>query len=1164
MRRVVSTLASVSLIVAGMAALASPASATPPANAEAVASGNSAFPDVPTILTANANAMVWETLNAADQPTLYAQKLDNGSLSGDPVALTGGNFTYLTQHGFQPGINLSISGSTVAAAGASFSSFGSEQQRVSLYNLATDTALNPIISGYGDGGGSLNNAVFFAGASPAGILFVNLIAANGDTPASVHVMEEDPSTDPRTITDLGVLPNASTDPTALAGVTATTSPNGSVIAYPTTLTDTQNNNAAEDSLAYVPYNGDGPSVLDTEDTGAFNNALVTGGGYAAWANYLQSFASPGCTYYTIPLDGSGNGAPTKYSPANGFCEKLAGVTDSDLVFGSFPVSGGQGTGTSAGTCPLTVQTCAYQPFATVDLLDGSVTKSSSVYALSAATDGTNLFLSKGSVLGNDPGDAGIYSATSATSAETLLLPASAKPLAADQVAISPGRVTWSDDSATSYPVSTRTFAPNGLTPTLGTPSTVAASTVAANPSGGYGVATSGGRTVYAVPAATSGGKDSLIVQEPDGSMQTVTTFTDGTPYLNNYQYPPIPGTVQVSGSNVLYLTNNPDTTTGGYIAHLYSTVTHATRTVGSAGAAFALSGGYLAWVGTDGSVMRQDIVTNATAVQLRAPTALETGQTVSINAEVAAAGDYVGWLVQECVQVDFGPCTGNTEAGYRNAATLDPATIVLTAPTTPDSGSYPATPQHIAMSDDYMLVDEVNSYFGQVGSRTLVAAKLADGTTANVTSADQYVSGAGKFAIDGSTATWIDPSGAPEIMALDTNSDAPRVLTVDAPSTVATSSAADFEVVASAALSDCTVEIKSGDTSVRTLDCSTGAADGDGIVSWDGKDADGNPVAPGSYSWTITGSNGAGALTDYDGSDSPITGTMNVVSGTHTSATWPSGITYGTAFSVKATVTGDTGTPTGTVTLKSGSSTLATGTLSSGTATLHVGGTKLTPGSHSLTLSYDGSDTFGSSSTSKTFTVAKAAARMSVSWPSSGTYGRSLSVAVRVSATGTTPTGTVRLKWGSTTLASHSLYGGKATLTVHTLRLKPGVHHTLSVSYAGSSTVSSASTSDKLWVNRATAHMSEYLHPKTVQRTAHARLRVHVWATGTTPTGTIRVYQGSTRIVTVKLTAAKHGVIVITLPKIRSLGKHKIHARYFGSTYVKSVTGSRITLRVVA
>lgn len=1139
-------------------------SATPPGNAVPVASGNSAFPDLPTLLTANANGMVWETLNAAGQPTLYAQKLDNGATSGDPVQLTGGNFTYLSAGGMVPGLNLSIAGTVVAGAGESFKSFGVEQQRVSLYDLATDTATNPIITGYGDAGG-LNDSVFFASAAPDGMLFVALVVPDSG-PSTVHVYDEDMARD--TPVDLGALPDASTDPTLLANVIGTTSPYGSVIAYPTTLTDGSGN--PEDKLAFVPYNGDGPSVLATGIRGSFDSSLMSGGGMVAWADY-QPGANGGCNYYTLPLDGSGAGSPADYNPAN-VCDTLGGVTASDLVLSPPAVLGGQ-TGDGIA-CPLTAQTCAGGKLATLDLETGAVTQSTTVDALSAASDGTSLYLSKGTTLGTTSGSAGVYKAMSASAdaAETLLLPASAKPLSADQVALSPGHITWSDDSTADYPLSTRTLTADGLSPDLGPAQTIAPTSLPQSPFDGYGMSASGARIAYAVPSTSQSGEDDLVVRQPGGTIQTIATYDDGTPGLSDGPDAlPIPGTVEVSGSNVLYLTADP---TAGYDAHLYSTVSQTTRDFGPA-AAFALDGGYLAWVGNDGSVWRQDIVADSAAVQLRAPTPLVAGQTVAIHAEVTAAGDYVGWLVRECVTSPGNPvCGGETEAAYRNAATMDPAQVVLTAPTTPDAGSTPTTARNIAMSDTYMLVDEVNGEAGTPGATELDAIRLADGSQSEIASYRQYASGAGKFAADGSTVALIDPDGTPEVLALDTNTDPPRVLTLDTPSTIDIGQPQTFELVASAPLSSCQITITGGVATVRTLDCP--AADGDGIVSWDGTDGDGSPVAPGTYTWTVTGANGAGSLSDYSGADNPITGTVVVVAPTTTTASWPASVVYGQSFSVTATVAASGLTPTGTVTLTSDGVTLASQTLAGGTATLTVDGTKLTPGSHTLTVSYGGSDTLAPSSATASLTVQAPATgpspttssvstptAISTTWPVRITYGSGFSVDVSVSATGTTPTGTVTLTSGGATLASQTLAGGTATLTIGGTKLAPG-RHMLTISYSGSATTAASAVEKTLTVARAKAKLKESLSSRRITRGRHAKLTIRVLASGTTPTGKLTVYDGKRRLATVRLTASKKGKLTVPLPGSLKLGRHRIHAIYSGSRLVSRAVGNVLTLTVKA
>ncbi|MDQ0932031.1 Ig-like domain repeat protein [Streptomyces turgidiscabies] len=75
--------------------------------------------------------------------------------------------------------------------------------------------------------------------------------------------------------------------------------------------------------------------------------------------------------------------------------------------------------------------------------------------------------------------------------------------------------------------------------------------------------------------------------------------------------------------------------------------------------------------------------------------------------------------------------------------------------------------------------------------------------------------------------------------------------------------------------------------------------------------------------------------------------------------------------------------------------------------------------------------------------------------------------------------------------------------------------------------------------------------PTSVSHTARAKVTVKVTATGTTPTGTVRVYEGSRIIATGTLSAGK---VTVTLPKL-SRGRHTLHASYTGSSTVLAKNG---------
>ncbi|MCX4763648.1 Ig-like domain repeat protein [Streptomyces sp. NBC_01275] len=193
--------------------------------------------------------------------------------------------------------------------------------------------------------------------------------------------------------------------------------------------------------------------------------------------------------------------------------------------------------------------------------------------------------------------------------------------------------------------------------------------------------------------------------------------------------------------------------------------------------------------------------------------------------------------------------------------------------------------------------------------------------------------------------------------------------------------------------------------------------------------------------------------------------TANNLVGTGTAATWTGAVkyastvkattattAYGKAPKVAVTVTGSHSVvPGGKVTVKEGSTTLGTGTLSSaGKVTVSLSN-HLKVATHSLTVSYGGSAQLNSSSTTVSLKVAKASPAVSTSAPTSVKHTARAKVTVKVTATGTTPTGTVRIYEGSRVIATGTLSGGKVTVTLPKLSK---ARHTLHASYAGSTTVS--------------------------------------------------------------------------------------------------------------
>ncbi|MEV7321730.1 Ig-like domain repeat protein [Streptomyces sp. NPDC093970] len=170
-------------------------------------------------------------------------------------------------------------------------------------------------------------------------------------------------------------------------------------------------------------------------------------------------------------------------------------------------------------------------------------------------------------------------------------------------------------------------------------------------------------------------------------------------------------------------------------------------------------------------------------------------------------------------------------------------------------------------------------------------------------------------------------------------------------------------------------------------------------------------------------------------------------------------------------------------------------------------------------------------------------------------YGKTPKVAVTVTGThGVKPTGKVTVKDGTTVVGTGTLdSSGKVTIGLSN-HLKVATH-SLSVSYPGTSKLNASSSLVSLKITKASAAVSTS-HPTSVSHTAKAKVTVKVTATGTTPGGSVRIYQGSKVIATGTLSG---GHVTITLPKL-SKGKHSLHAFYVGSSTVNSKTGAYFTI----
>ncbi|MFT4082316.1 MAG: ExeM/NucH family extracellular endonuclease [Nocardioides sp.] len=174
--------------------------------------------------------------------------------------------------------------------------------------------------------------------------------------------------------------------------------------------------------------------------------------------------------------------------------------------------------------------------------------------------------------------------------------------------------------------------------------------------------------------------------------------------------------------------------------------------------------------------------------------------------------------------------------------------------------------------------------------------------------------------------------------------------------------------------------------------------------------------------------------------------------------------TYGKKSTVKVTLTTDD-TPTGTVTLSEGSKKIGSAKVSAGVATLTIGATELKPGTHKLTATYSGDTSHEVATTTVKVVVARANAKISATVkPARIVVAKTQAkVRVKVSATGVTPTGRVKVTTNGKTKTA-TLTAGKATIKLAKFT-KTGKQK-VKISYVTSPTVKSTSSTITIKVVR--------------------------------------------------------------------------------------------------
>ncbi|MCW2498186.1 Ig-like domain-containing protein [Jatrophihabitans sp.] len=274
-----------------------------------------------------------------------------------------------------------------------------------------------------------------------------------------------------------------------------------------------------------------------------------------------------------------------------------------------------------------------------------------------------------------------------------------------------------------------------------------------------------------------------------------------------------------------------------------------------------------------------------------------------------------------------------------------------------------------------------------------------------------------------------------------------------------------------------------------------------------------------------------------------------------------SGAAVGTTISLTATVTASS---------TDGTVQFADGTTSIGAAVPVSGGVATTTwkpattGTHSLTATFSpAGSAVTPSNGSLTFAVNKATPTLTGTWSTTApTYGKSYTVAAKVTAPGLSPTGTVSLLAGTTSLGKATLSAGKATITVSGTTLKPGTYTEI-LSYSGYSQVSATSVTKKVTEAKAKATLAGTWSTTKPTYGKTYTVSATVTAPGTTPTGTVQLVDGKTVLGTGTLSGGK---VKITAGATKLVpGNYTETLKYLGSTTVgtasitKAVTEAKAT-----
>lgn len=546
----------------------------------------------------------------------------------------------------------------------------------------------------------------------------------------------------------------------------------------------------------------------------------------AWTYFPFSGTGP------VPLDVSGLG----YLSCGSVSSVALGCSGADVV--AVPLNGSAPVVTAGQTPNEVVATHDVLAWTSYDdhkmhsvpIAGGTVSTLSTPVVMNTnyeiAADESKVYLNVSGAFGT----AGIYSTPDAATAATKVDTDPVGALRAFDIALGAGRAAWEDDRQTNHPVWSRSLSTSGGSIVAG------GQTLTATGATYFGLSISGTRTAYTT--------NSAVTVKRGSSSTTITNVVPLDPFF-------------LSGTRLAYLAETA--TSLRYIVRnlITGAATNVTTSLGISHVIadrqqVSLWGNYLAYVKNDGSVWRKDLSSSAAPVKIAtAPSAAQGGRAVNW-------GDWVAYTRYY---------SGAFHSALRNARTL-------AAPQALPAGA--AVVQ--ASAGGLVYQTSTGAYrFRTWASSTAHALPISMPRDFNY----NYVREAPPV-VSGSQMAWVGADGAPRVAPLPVAvKDRPRSLgNPHANHGLKLGSSWTFDLVTSAVLTHCAVRIKnSSGVIVRTLACDAASAhQGEIVASWDGKNATGHRVSPGTFTWTVVASNGDGSLLNANGSTTATSGKISVTS----------------------------------------------------------------------------------------------------------------------------------------------------------------------------------------------------------------------------------------------------------------------------------------------